>query len=116
MPDWAARHTQGVASIVIEREAPIPALALTLWLQGLAEHAGARLLRLKGLVALAEQPERPAVLHAIQHMVHPLEWLDAWPGADPRSRIVLIGERIPRHFPTRLLAAIEAEVLSAQQA
>ena len=29
----AARHTAGVASIVIEREAPIPALALTLWLQ-----------------------------------------------------------------------------------
>ena len=108
-----ARHTAGIASIVIEREAPIPALALTLWLQGLAEHAGARLLRLKGLVALAEQPERPAVLHAIQHMVHPLEWLDAWPNADRRSRIVLIGERIPRHFPARLLAAIEAEVADA---
>lgn len=113
LPDWAARHTAGLASIVIEREAPIPALALTLWLQGLAEHAGARLLRLKGLVALAEQPDRPAVLHAIQHMVHPLEWLEAWPGADRTSRIVLIGERIPRHFPARLLAAVEAEVLSA---
>jgi len=113
LPDWAARHTAGIASIVIEREAPIPALALTLWLQGLAEHAGARLLRLKGLVALAEQPDRPAVLHAIQHMVHPLEWLEAWPGADRTSRIVLIGERIPRHFPARLLAAVEAEVLSA---
>jgi G3E family GTPase len=113
LPDWAARHTAGIASIVIEREAPIPALALTLWLQGLAEHAGARLLRLKGLVALAEQPDRPAVLHAIQHMVHPLEWLQAWPSADRRSRVVLIGERIPRHFPARLLAAIEAEVSDA---
>ena len=113
MPDWAARHTAGLGSIVLEREAPIPALALTLWLQGLAEHAGARLLRLKGLVALAEQPERPAVLHAIQHMVHPLEWLETWPSGDRRSRIVLIGERIPRHFPARLLAAIEAEVADA---
>ena len=113
LPDWAARHTAGLAAIVIEREAPIPALALTLWLQGLAEHAGARLLRLKGLVALAEQPERPAMLHAIQHMVHPLEWLEAWPTADHRSRIVLIGERIPRHFPARLLSAIEAEVAGA---
>ena len=110
----AARHTTGVAGIVIEREAPIAALALTLWMQGLAEHAGARLLRLKGLVALAEQPERPAVIHAIQHLVHPLEWLDAWPGGDRCSRIVLIGERIPRHWPARLLAAIEAEVAAAQ--
>ncbi|MDO9707696.1 CobW family GTP-binding protein [Paracraurococcus lichenis] len=113
LPDWAARHTAGLTSIVIEREAPIPALALTLWMQGLAEHAGPRLLRLKGLVALAEDPARPAVLHAIQHMVHPLEWLDRWPGADRRSRIVLIGERIPRHFPARLLAAVEAEVAEA---
>jgi G3E family GTPase len=110
LPDWAARHTAGLASIVIEREAPIPALALTLWMQGLAEHCGPRLLRLKGLVALAEQPDRPAILHAIQHMVHPLEWLDRWPGEDRRSRIVLIGERIPRHFPARLLAAIETEL------
>jgi G3E family GTPase len=108
--DVAARHTPGLGAIAIEREAPLPALALTLWLQGLAEHAGPRLLRLKGLVALAECPERPAVLHAIQHLVHPLDWLEAWPGGERRSRIVLIGERIPRHFPARLLAAVEAEV------
>lgn len=105
----AARHSQGVAAIVLEREAPIPALALTLWLQTLAEHAGARLLRLKGLVALAEAPDRPAAIHAIQHVVHPLEPLPAWPSADRRSRIVLIGQGIPRHWPARLLAAIEEE-------
>ncbi|MBK1658465.1 CobW family GTP-binding protein [Paracraurococcus ruber] len=110
LPDWAARHTAGLGSVVIEREAPLPALALTLWMQGLAEHCGTRLLRLKGLVALAEQPDRPAVVHAIQHMVHPLDWLEAWPGGDRRTRLVLIGERIPRHFPARLLAAVEAEV------
>ncbi|MDN3566545.1 GTP-binding protein [Paeniroseomonas aquatica] len=111
--DASARHSEGVAGITLEREAPIPALALTLWMQALAEHAGARLLRLKGLVALAEDPGRPVVVHAIQHMVHPLEWLEAWPGADTRSRIVLIGQGIPRHLPARLLAAIEAEVRDA---
>ncbi|WP_149538779.1 CobW family GTP-binding protein [Siccirubricoccus phaeus] len=105
-----ARHTEGVASIVLERETPLPALALTLWLQGLVEHCGPRLLRLKGLVALAEAPEKPVALHAVQHLLHPLEWLDSWPGTDRRSRIVLIGEGIPRHLPARLLAAIEAEV------
>jgi G3E family GTPase len=108
--DASARHSAGVASITIERDAPVPALALTLWMQALAEHAGARLLRLKGLVALAEDPARPAVIHAIQHMVHPPEWLPRWPSVDRRSRIVLIGQGIPRHLPARLLAAIEAEV------
>jgi G3E family GTPase len=108
--DASARHSAGVSSITIERDAPIPALALTLWMQALAEHAGARLLRLKGLVALAEAPERPAVIHAIQHMVHAPEWLARWPSTDHRSRIVLIGQGLPRHLPARLLAAIEAEV------
>ena len=108
----AARHSPGVATIAIERDAPIPAMALTLWMQALAEHAGPKLLRMKGLVAVAEAgADRPAAIHAIQHVVHPLEWLDAWPSADRRSRIVLIGQGIPRHWPARLLAAIEAEVL-----
>jgi len=110
-----ARHTEGVATSIIQRAAPIPALALTLWMQGLAEHAGPRLLRLKGIVALAEDPTRPVVLHAVQHMVHPLEWLDAWPGADQRGRIVLIGEQLPPHWPARLLAAIEAEVVDENE-
>ena len=108
--DASARHSAGVTGISIEREAPIPALALTLWMQALAEHAGARLLRLKGLVAVAEAPERPAIIHAIQHVVHEPEWLERWPTDDHRSRIVLIGQGIPRHLPARLLAAIEAEV------
>jgi G3E family GTPase len=105
-----ARHTPGVASSVILREAPLPALALTLWMQALAEHAGPRLLRLKGLVELCEAPGRPVALHAVQHLIHPLEWLDRWPSADRRSRLVLIGERLPPHWAARLLAAIEAEV------
>jgi G3E family GTPase len=105
-----ARHSPGLHTLAIEREAPIPAMALTLWMQGLAEHAGLRLLRLKGLVAIAEAPERPAAIHAVRHVVHPVEWLDRWPGADQRSRIVLIGQGIPPHWPARLLAAVEEEV------
>lgn len=109
--DDTARHSEGVATILIEREAPLPALALSLWMQALAEHAGTRLLRLKGLVAIAEAgADRPAAIHAVQHVIHPLEPMDAWPSADRRSRIVVIGQGIPRHWPARLLAAIEEEV------
>ena len=108
-----ARHSAGVEAIILEREAPIPALALTLWLEGLAEHAGERLLRLKGLVCLAESPESPAAIHGVQHVMQAPEWLAAWPSADRRSRLVLLGQGIPRHWPARLLAAIEAEVTAA---
>jgi G3E family GTPase len=87
-------------------------MALTLWMQALAEHAGPKLLRMKGLVAIEEAgPDRPAAIHAIQHVVHPLEWLERWPSADRRGPVVLIGQGLPRHWPARLLAAIEAEVV-----
>ena len=34
--DTTVRHSAGLGSIVIERDTPLPALALTLWLEGLA--------------------------------------------------------------------------------
>ena len=51
---------------------------------------GPNLLRLKGLVGLAEDPERPVVVHGVQHVVHAPATLDAWPGPDRTSRLVLI--------------------------
>ena len=113
--DATARHSANLGSVIIEREAPIPAMALTLWLQGLAEHLGSKLLRLKGLVCVAEAPEAPAVLHGIGHVMHAPAWLETWPSADHRSRIVLIGQGIPPWWPIRLLDAIEEEVRSAGQ-
>ena len=110
-PDPAAHHGGGIGATTVVRTEPLPAAALTLWLQALAEHCGARLLRLKGLVDLVEMPDQPAVIHAVQHVIAPLDWLERWPSADRRTRIVLIGERIPRHFPARLLDAIISEVV-----
>ena len=102
-----ARHTTGVATISIQREAPLPAVVLPLFLEALAEHAGEKLLRLKGIVAVAEAPDRPAVIHGVRHVLHPVQWLDAWPSEDRRSRLVLIGQGIPRWWPARLLDALE---------
>jgi G3E family GTPase len=106
----AAVHGGDVRAITVLRDRPVPGVALTLFLEALAEHCGARLLRLKGLVDLAETPGRPAVVHGVQHIFAPVDWLEAWPSADRRSRIVLIGEGIPAYFPARLLEAILADV------
>lgn len=105
-----ARHSAGVETISILREAPLPASLLPLFLEGLAEHAGDRLLRLKGIVRIAEAPERPAVIHGVRHVLHPVQWLDAWPSADHRTRLVLIGQGIPRWWPARLLDALEDDL------
>lgn len=113
--DSAPRHSGAHESIVITSASPIPALALTLLLQALADHAGDRLLRMKGLVAVAEMPDRPALVHGVQHVFAAPEWLEAWPSSERYTRIVLIGTSIPRRWPARLLAAITEDVLDAQR-
>ena len=110
-PFVRARHTAGIDTFTLVRERPLPALALTLLLAALTEHCGARLLRVKGLVDVAEMAEGPALIHGVGHVFSPPVWLDRWPSADRQTRIVFIVEGVPRHFPSRLLDAIEAEVL-----
>jgi G3E family GTPase len=85
-------------------------VALTLWLQGLTEHCGDRLIRVKGLVSIEGLPGRPAVIHGVQHVFSPPEFLDRWPSADTDTRLVFVFHDMPRHFPARLLDAIEEEV------
>lgn len=109
-----AGHTD-IETFVLQRDAPVPAVALTLLLQALAEHCGRRLLRVKGLIALEEMPDRPAVIHGVRHVFSAPEFLPSWPSADRTTRIVFIGSGVPRWFPARLLEAIETEVRQAQQ-
>lgn len=99
-----------IETFTIVRERPLPAVALSLLLEAVVEHCGAGLLRLKGLVAIEEMPGRPAVIHGVRHVISPPEFLDRWPSEDERTRIVVIAERVPRHFVSRLLDAITAEV------
>jgi G3E family GTPase len=103
----------GIDTLTVLRDRPLPALALTLLLQALVEHCGARLLRLKGLVAIEEMPGQPAVIHGVRHLVSPPAFLDHWPTADARTRIVLITKGVPRYFVPRLLDAIEEDVRDA---
>jgi G3E family GTPase len=44
----------------------------------------------KGLVNVAEEPGRPAVIQGAQHLLHTMTWLARWPDADKRTRIVFI--------------------------
>jgi G3E family GTPase len=109
-PFIRAEHSGGIDTFTVQRDRPVPALALTLLLQCLTEHCGPRLLRVKGLVDIAEMPGRPAVIHGVQHVFSPPEFLERWPSSDHMTRIVFITRQVPRHFPARLLDAIEVEV------
>jgi G3E family GTPase len=114
LADTPRRRGHGeIKSITVTRDRALPALALTMLLQAVAEHCGSRLLRLKGLVAIEEMSGRPAVIHGVRHVVSPPVFLDRWPGVDQRTRMVFITKGVPRYFVARLLEAIEEEVRDA---
>ena len=105
-----ASHDAQISCFAVLREEPIRAVALTLLLETLAEHCGGDLLRLKGIVNVAESPDRPAVIHGVQHVFHPPAWLERWPSEDRGSRLVFIVRGIPRGWVVALLDALETEV------
>ena len=104
------QHDPAIQAYAIRRNQPIRAVALTLFLETLAEHCGTDLLRLKGIVNVLECPDRPAVIHGVQHVFHPPEWLERWPSDDHRTRIVLITRHIRQRWVEVLLEALDAEV------
>jgi G3E family GTPase len=106
------RH-DGISTYALVRREPLRAVTLTLFLETLAEHCGADLLRLKGIVNILESPERPAVIHGVQHVFHPPTWLPGWPSEDRQSRMIFITRGIPRGWVEALLAALDAEVADA---
>jgi G3E family GTPase len=106
----AREHHHGIDTYALVRREPLRAVTLTLFLETIAEHCGADLLRLKGIVNILESPERPAVIHGVQHVFHPPNWLARWPSDDRTSRMIFITRGIPRGWMEALLAALDAEV------
>jgi G3E family GTPase len=105
-------HIGGISTVSLIHAPPVPASAVPLFLSGLTAHLGAKLLRLKGIVQVAEAPETPMVIQAVQHVLHEPRWLAAWPSGERRTRIVLIGEDLPRRWPQLLFDAVIEEVVS----
>ena len=88
---WAtAVHSHNIASYVVTLRRKLTRLEFAIALGGLARERGEDLLRVKGFVEFADQPGRPAELHAVQHTLYPPRWLDAWPDADHTQRLVFI--------------------------
>jgi G3E family GTPase len=87
---------RGIESFVLTRESPLVREEAQFLLDGIAQNLGVGLLRVKGLVNIAEEPGRPAVIQGAQHLLHTMTWLDRWPDSDHRTRIVFITQGIPR--------------------
>ena len=102
--------TSGYVAVEIQRSAPVAASAVALFLEGVALHEGERLLRLKGIVHIAEMPDRPMVIHGVQNVFFAPAWLQSWPTQTRCTRIVMIGHGLNADWASALLEAVEAEV------
>ena len=91
-PRFAATtvHAHGIHAVALVLRRPMTRLDFAMSLGGLARERGEDLLRVKGIVAFADRDGGPAAIHAVQHTLYPPRWLNDWPDADRRSRLVFI--------------------------
>ncbi|MBB5044454.1 CobW family GTP-binding protein [Shinella fusca] len=100
------RHDATIRSFSIVHDRPIDPIALEMFVDLLRSAHGEKLLRMKGIVAMSNAPERPLVLQGVQSVFHPPERLAAWPDPDDRrTRLVLITKDLPEAFVRDLFDA-----------
>ncbi len=90
------RHGSDIAAYCITLDRPVSGIAMSFALDWLIANRGEDLLRVKGIINVAEQPERPCVIHGVQHVFHEPTWLERWPDDDRRTRVVFITRKLPR--------------------
>ena len=91
-----SRHGTNIRSYTLVFQEPLSIEAFGGALEALTTIQGANLLRLKGIVNIADRPGRPLVIHGVQHVFHDPVWLEAWPSPDERTRLVIITHGIER--------------------
>jgi G3E family GTPase len=101
----AHKHDSNIRVFTVATETPVPGATLELFLELLRSAHGPKLLRVKGIVQLAEEPDRPVVLHMVQHVLHRPARLAAWPSDDRRSRLVFVTQDLAPDIVRRLLNA-----------
>jgi G3E family GTPase len=82
-----------VHAFCIVIDTPIDWQVFTIWFTMLLNRHGDKILRVKGLLAIAGS-DTPAVLHGVQHLVHPVLHLDVWPDERRVTRLIFITQGI----------------------
>ena len=99
------RHDAHIKAHCLTSDVALAPSSFDLFLELLRNAHGPHLLRVKGLVKLSDDPNRPVVIHGVQHVFHPPVRLEAWPDADHRTRIVFILKDMPPMFVDRMFDA-----------
>jgi len=98
-------HDAAIRSFCLWFDTPFTWDTLNASLEVLTALRGPDLLRVKGIVDVQGE-SGPVAIHGVQHIFHPPVKLEAWHGAERRSRIVFIVRNIPRESVEALFAAV----------
>ncbi len=98
-----------VSTVSLVSEAALTRQSYDLFVELLRSAHGPKLLRLKGLVKIIEEPRRPLVLQGVRHVFAEPRFLDGWPDEDPRTRLVAIGENLAPDLLAGLYAAFAGQ-------
>lgn len=105
------RHSDAIRAFTLSTDRPVSASALEMFIDLLRSAHGPKLLRVKGIIQIADDPERPVVIHGVQHVFHPPATLEAWPDEDHRTRMVFITKDLPEGFVRRMFEAFSGALL-----
>ncbi|TIS18689.1 MAG: GTP-binding protein, partial [Mesorhizobium sp.] len=92
------RHDGRVRSHSLVHDGPVPFSAIEMFLDLLRSTHGEKLLRMKGVIELQEDPSRPLVIHGVQKILHPPARLPSWPDGRRGTRLVLITLDMPEDY------------------
>ena len=92
-PDDHHRHADDIRTLALSFDEPVDWTRFGIWLTMLLHRHGDELLRVKGILNVADAAT-PVAVHAVQQLVHPPRHLGAWPDRVRRSRLVFIARRL----------------------
>ncbi len=98
-------HHLTIRAFSLDCEEPIDYATIETFLDLLNNLYGAKLLRIKAIIALRDDPQRPLVLHGIQTFFHPPIRLPAWPKGITQTRFVIIADGVEKEAIQKLLNA-----------
>src|SRR6266446_9518435 len=103
----AADHSHELTSFSLVFDEPLSWPGFEQAMAVLTALRGSDLLRVKGLLAVAEC-RGPVVVHFVQHIAHPPVELEEWPDEDRRSRLVFVTRGLPREPVAQLFVSVAA--------
>ena len=102
-----ARHDAQISSFTWSAAEPLPWPGVERALDTITKRLGTRLLRMKGLVHVENEPG-PRAVHAAGHTLYPSARLAAWPDEDRATRLVFIGRGLEDAAVTQIFESIRA--------